>query len=53
MRLAAVTLCAIALTGCASNLPYSIAIGTANQNTSLPGSEQCALRLDHLVKEMA
>ncbi|MDH4329128.1 MAG: hypothetical protein OEV77_11445 [Nitrospira sp.] len=53
MRLLAATFCAVALTGCASNLPYSIAIGHPNPNTPLPGKEQCVLRLDDLVEEMA
>ena len=39
--------------GCAGrNLPYSIAIGNPDPNTTPPGKEQCVLRLDDIVKEM-
>jgi len=39
--------------GCAAkNLPYSIAIGNLDPNTTPPGKEQCVLRLDDIVKEM-
>jgi len=39
--------------GCGGrNLPYSIAIGNPDPNTTPPGKEQCVLRLDDLVREM-
>jgi len=49
MRLAATTVCALTLAGCASSLPYSIAIGDPRENTGRAGREQCVLRLDDVV----
>ncbi|MDH5667253.1 MAG: hypothetical protein OEY86_04500 [Nitrospira sp.] len=43
----------LAMLGCAGkDLPYSIAIGHPDPNTTPPGKEQCVLRLDDLVREM-
>lgn len=53
MRIVASTICALALAGCASNLPYSIAIGDPNGSTSRVGQKDCVLRLDDIVKKVA
>jgi len=40
--------------GCGGrNLPYSIAIGNPDPNTTPPGKEQCVLRLDDIVKDIS
>jgi hypothetical protein len=53
MRIAATTICALTLAGCASNLPYSIAIGDPSEPTDRPDYTNCVLRLDKIVKEVA
>ncbi len=58
MRIAATTICALTLAGCASNLPYSIAIGDpkdakATQGYVRPDYKKCVLRLDDVVKAVA
>lgn len=53
MRIVATTICALALTGCASNLPYTIAIGNPNEGTGLVSPKECVLRLDDIVGQIA
>ena len=53
MRILATTICALTLAGCASNLPYSIAIDDPNGSTSRVGQKDCVLRLDDIVKKVA
>ena len=58
MRIVATTICALALTGCASNLPYTIAIGDPKDAKATPGYvrpdyKECVLRLDDIVGQIA
>ena len=58
MRIVATTICALTLAGCASDLPYLIAIGDPKDATALPGYikpdyKECVLRLDRIVKAVA
>ena len=55
MRIVATTICALTLVGCASNLPYTIAIGDLKDDETPPGYirpdyKECVLRLDDIVK---
>lgn len=43
----------LALMGCTSNLPYSIAIGDPPESQETIGREECVLRLDHVAHEIA
>ena len=53
MRMLTATICALILTGCASDLPYSIAIGNPNPTAPIPDREQCVLRLDDIAKDIS
>lgn len=53
MRTAAATICALMLAGCASDLPYSIAIGNPSKSTDPVGHKNCVLRLDNIAKKVA
>jgi hypothetical protein len=53
MRIVATTICALALAGCASDLPYTIAIGNPSESTGRVGKKECVLRLDDIVKKVA
>ena len=58
MRIVASTICALTLAGCASNLPYTIAIGDPKDAKALPGYsrpdfKECVLRLDDIVKAVS
>lgn len=53
MRIVAATICALTLAGCASALPYSIAIGNPSKASIGPGQKQCVLRLDDIVEKIA
>ena len=53
MKLLTTTICILTLAGCASDLPYSIAIGDPTNSGSGVGREQCVLRLDNIVKQVA
>lgn len=53
MRMLGATICLLVLTGCAHDLPYSIAIGDPTGGQQGMGREQCVLRLDEIVKETA
>ena len=53
MRIIATTICALTLGGCASNLPYSIAIGDPSESTGRVGQKDCVLRLDDIVEKIA
>ena len=52
MRIVATTICAFALAGCASELPYTIAIGDPSGKKG-PDHTKCVLRLDKIVEEVA
>ena len=53
MRIVAATICALTLAGCASALPYSIAIGNPSKVSMGPGQKQCLLRLGDIVEKIA
>ena len=58
MRIVATTICAVALAGCASHLPYSIAIDDpkdekGQRDYTRPDQRDCVLRLDDIVKKVA
>ncbi|MBI3806871.1 MAG: hypothetical protein HY281_05050, partial [Nitrospirae bacterium] len=53
MRIVATTICALMLAGCASSLPYSIAIGDPSKGTNRLGQKECVLRLDDIVEKIA
>jgi hypothetical protein len=53
MKIVATTICAIMLAGCASDLPYSIAIGNPSKDEIGPGHKECVLRLDDIVEKVA
>lgn len=53
MRIVITTICALTLAGCASSLPYSIAIGDPRESTGRAVREQCVLRLDDVVAKVA
>ena len=52
MRIVATTICALMLAGCASELPYTIAIGDPSGKKG-PDHTNCVLRLDKIVKAVA
>lgn len=52
MRIVAATICALTLAGCASNLPYSIAIGDPSTGRVGQDEKHCVLRLDDIVKKI-
>ncbi len=57
MRIVATTICALALAGCASELPYTIAIGDPPDAKTTPDYvrpdyKKCVLRLDDIVKKI-
>lgn len=47
------TICLLTLTGCAAELPYSIAIGDPSASGQGAGRAHCVLRLDDIVKTVA
>jgi len=61
MRIVASTICALTLAGCASNLPYTIAIDDPpptigdlpHETNKRPDYKKCVLRLDDIVKAVA
>ena len=53
MRIVTATICALALAGCASELPYTIAIGDPSDKEIGPDHTKCVLRLDKIVKAVA
>jgi hypothetical protein len=53
MRIVAATICALTLAGCASDLPYTIAIDDPSGSTGRVGQKECVLRLDDIVKKIA
>ena len=53
MRIVAATICALTLAGCASNLPYSIAIGDPSTGRVGQKEKDCVLRLDDIVEKVA
>ena len=53
MRIVAATICALTLAGCASNLPYSIAIGDPSTGRADQHEKHCVLRLDDIVEKVA
>jgi hypothetical protein len=52
MKIAPIAICALTLAGCASSLPYSIAIGNPSKDEIGPGHKECVLRLDDIVKKV-
>lgn len=53
MRIVATAICALTLAGCASDLPYLIAIGNPNKAKDGPGHTECVVRLDKIVENIA
>lgn len=53
MKRITATICLLMATGCASDLPYSIAIGDPSDDKTGAGRHQCVLRLDDIVKQVA
>lgn len=53
MRIVPTAICALALAGCATDLPYTIAIGNPSEDEIGPGYKECVLRLNDIVKEVA
>ena len=54
MRIVATTISVLMLAGCASsNLPYSIAIGDPSRGMGRVGQNECVLRLDDIVENVA
>lgn len=53
MKVMAATICALTLAGCASSLPYSIAIGDPGLGADRPDQKQCVLRLDDIAQKIA
>ncbi|MEC4890037.1 MAG: hypothetical protein RI101_08245 [Nitrospira sp.] len=53
MKLIATMICLLIFTGCASSLPYSIAIDDPNPDAGDAGRAHCVLRLNEVVKQVA
>ncbi len=53
MKLLTASICLLTITGCASDLPYSIAIGDPGNGGSGAAREHCVLRLNNIAKQIA